>query len=315
MPSPDVYVNARTVVFPGGVAVPSVTVALYTSAGAFVTTATTDASGNAFLGNRAPATYEIRVTAPAPGAVINGTVQTIVVPSSSTDQYFDVLVDNSALPVATDALFCRCSGYFKDPYGTAIENLVITFSEDNTTPNLLYYSANDNTHAIIPTQLTVRTDVDGYVSVDLMRDQLYTVYIGSLENISRTIKVPDLTSSSLPDVIWQMTERVEYKDGITTQTPVAAPTITITVSEVKTLTIETVFRSGVREDGLVEITAASSDTAVATIAAGSTTMVLTGVTTGSATINLTRTAPETDQGLTAHTVPVLRGELVITVDP
>ena len=315
MPDPDVYVNARTTTYPGGSPVASVQISLYTSGGSFITTATTDANGDAFLGNRSPATYEIRITAPAPGAVLNGTVQNIVVPSSSTDQYFDVYVDNSSLPTSSDSLFCRCSGYFKDLYGQPIENLQIKLSEDNTSPQLMYYSGSDTTHGIIPTARTVTTDVNGYAVVDLLRDQLYTVFIGRLENHSRTIKVPDLTAASLPDVIWQSTERVEWKDSGNTITPVSAPTLTVSVGVPKELTFDTIFRSGVIEPGAVEIELASSDTAVMTIAVAGSTLTVTGVSAGSATVTLTRTEPGDGQGLITYPVPTLRGSLAVTVNP
>jgi len=310
---PNIYANTRTVLHPGGVAISGVTVVLYTEAGALITSAVSDANGDAFLGDRAADTYEIRITAPAPGVVTDGPVQLIVVAAAPDPQYFNVLIETTALPVATDVNFCRCSGYFKDLFGTAVPDLAVTFYEDES-PTLMRYAATETTHALIPTRRTVTTDSTGYAVIDLMRGQRYGVTIGGMEDIARVITVPDLTSAPLPDVIFPVVDRVEFHDGVATLLPVAAPTDTIAAGVSAEYTVTTFFRSGLSIAGLADVGLESSDTAVLALAiTDATTITLTGVVAGNATLQVTRTVPATNYGIVTYPSPVERGNLAVTV--
>lgn len=309
---PDVIINARTAAFPGGAVVASVDVRLFNASLVQVASGVTDANGNALMGTHAAGDYEVRVFPPAPNLAAD-TVQNIVVPNAVPDQYFDVYVLDGALPSATDTTLCRCSGYFKDNFGRPIDSLSIQFNE-GTPPQLLHYVASDTAHAVIPRRTTVTTDENGYAIVDLIRGAEYEVFIGGLTNVSRNILVPDLLASSLPDVIYPYVDRVEYKYLGSTLTPVAAPTLAIDVGVTKSLEITTVFRSGLRVDGLADVTMTSEDEAVFTLSSsGSTTVDVTGVAVGNADIVLARTPPEGDCGITISPAVGLRGELAVTV--
>ena len=309
---PNVYVNARTTVFDGGTVVASVDVRLFNASLVQVGAGITDANGDALLGSHAAATYEIRIFPPVPNAAAD-TVQTIVVPDSVADQYFDVYVTANTLPQATDSNLCRCSGYFKDPYGQPIEGQTIEFGE-GTPPQLLHYSAADTTHAVIPRRRTITTDANGYAVVDLLRDREYEVFLGGLNNVSRTILVPDALAAPLPDVLYPYVDRLEYKDAGVTITPVATPALAMTVADVTTLTIDTFFRSGLKVAGAVEIEITSSDEDVLTIDLSvSTEITLTAVASGNATVQFTRTAAGSGYGIAISPAVDLRGELAVTV--
>jgi hypothetical protein len=311
----EVYVNTRTATFPGGTGIPSVVVRLYDSLGVFITTATTDGTGSAYLGDRAAAAYEIRISAPAPGKVQNNTIQSITVPASASDYVFDVIVDDSTLPPATDTLMCRCSGYFKDSNGRPAPRVSIRFSESASTPALLLYAAADTTHAVIPSNTLVTTNGNGYAQVDLIRGKDYQLFMEGYENISRIIRVPDLSAAPLPDVLFPFVDRIEWLDALAVIMPTSAPTLTINVGDLKALTVQTAFRSGLIEAGLKDANVVSDDAAVASVTISDGDVVVTGVSAGTATLEVTRVEVEEGCGITICPEPAIIGSLVVTVNP
>ena len=241
----DVFVNTRTLVYPNGVAVPNVFVALHSALGAYITSGTTDVNGSVFLGNRASATYEIRVTPPTGSTVAAGALQKIVV-SGDVAQTFDVLVETAGLPVAQDATMCRCSGYFVTSHNAPAAGLSIHFQE-GTLPVLL--TTGSVSRAVVPVSQVVKTDSKGYAVIDLIRKQTYSVLVEGYDDVFRSVLVPDQSSSTLPDVLFPVINHVEYKDGVNVLSPTAAPTISLAKSVEKTLKVTTVFRSGIRVAG------------------------------------------------------------------
>ena len=309
----EVYVSARTALFPGGVGVAGVVVRLYTSDGAFITTATTDADGLAYLGSRAVDDYELRLSAPAPAVFSSGTMQAITVPNSANNYAFDVVVNTAALSTATDAHLCRCSGYFKDAFGLPLVGVTIAFSEDGSMPALLYYSGANTTHAVVPGSRYVRTDALGFAQVDLYRTQMYSVIMEGYEAVSRTILVPDLSASSLPDVLFPSVHRIEWLENDSVIMPTTAPSLALTVDQVKILDVQTVFRSGVVSSGLKDVTVESTDTGIVSISVLDGIATLVGNGTGTTTIAVTRVTPEAGCGITVYPEPGLVGTLTVVV--
>lgn len=307
---PNIYVNTRTVLFPGGVAIPDVSISLYLLNGTFVTTAVTNVNGLAFLGNRAVATYEIRVT--ATGIVLAGNTQNIVV-TGSVDIAFDVLIDTTAPSSPTDTHMCRCYGTFLDMFGRPAQNISFQFKEYGL-PNLFWYSSGNTTKAVIPSTINIHTDSTGYAIVDLIRGAQYDVLLTGYENISRVISVPNLPTSSLPDVIFPFVDRLEYTYG-SVLTPTNAPTLAMTVLQVKTLVLNTIFRSGQSIAGLQDISIVSSNPAVLQAVVIANTLVLTALTTGTATVQVTRQdAQEKEEtGIQISPTPTVHGNLGVTI--
>ncbi len=322
----DVYIHCRTLLFPAGNPVDGVLVSIHPSGGgAALASGTTGAppnvAGSVFLGDRAAGDYEIHVTPPLGAATVpDGSLQTITVtpvvpPAPDPDQIFDVLIDVSALPNATDIHFCRCSGTFMDPQGKPVKQLTINISE-NTIPELAYYAATNTANAIIPKTQIIRTDSAGHASVDLLRGATYQVYMEGFENLSRSIKVPDLAASSLPDVIFPVVDGVEYTVNDVLLLPVDQPVLNLGVGQQAVLSLETVHRSGLRVDGLVAVTLTSDDVGGQFITLSyldSNTLEVTAVAAGNPLLEVARIAPEEGMGISTVPEPVLRGTLSVVV--
>ncbi len=308
------YVSFRTALFPGGDPISGVYVALYDSTGTNLqTSATSGADGRVFLGDIAEATYELRITAPAPAKVQKGTLQQIVVQGAG-DQVFDVVIDTSSLSESGKADVCRCSGVFVDPYGDPVRDVSLYFSEE-LIPTLLYTAADNKTKAVVPRKLVTKTDASGFASVDLIQDASYNVYMEGFENISRIIKVPKLTTSSLPDVLFPVVDRVEYELSNVILAPASAPTVTVNVGTKTTLDTYTVFRSGVREKGLndVNFDQTNTDKDIVSVSLTDGGILLEALAVGSTSIEVKRIVPGTGTGVTIYPSTEARGTLHVTV--
>ena len=323
----DVYVQTRTEPFDALNPTTGVIGGVFVSIHAVGTTAslgsgTTDVNGSVFLGNRADGDYEIHITPARPAKVTETNLQKIT--ASSTDvnnvavdnNYFDVLIDATDLSQATDAHLCRCSGTFIDPYGRPVNKLSIHFSESSI-PTLVHYSGTNTTHAIVPKALLAETDVSGYTSVDLIQGARYSVYMEGYTNISRTIEVPKLLAAPLPDVLFPIVDSVQYTNTTTAALlNISAPTISVSVGSSVTLDLETVHRSGVRFDGLVDVLLKdiNKNADVATVAYSSNSITITGVSIGNFVLKAERVVPKEGSGISvlsdaADLVPALLGDL------
>tara|TARA_A200000159_G_scaffold148674_1_gene156592 strand:+ start:195 stop:1154 length:960 start_codon:yes stop_codon:yes gene_type:complete len=317
---PIVEVHCRTAAFEGGETLNDVFVSVHPQGGGNALASGTtgqglNQSGSVSLGVLAEGTYEIHITPALPATLQDGSLQEIVV-SGVEINVFDVLVDTSGLVPSVDNHFCRCSGTFKDPYGKAIPNLKIHFSE-HTLPQLLHYVGEDTNHAVIPKSLVVSTDSSGFASVDLLRGYTYTVYMEGYENLSRTILAPDLAASPLPDVLFPTLASVEYTHPQLGILDIQAPTMTMTVGESVTLGVETVHRSGVRVDGLVSVSLRlndDSDELVESLLSGGD-LKIEAKSTGVASFTLSLNSPEDGMGIRSLPETVIVGELSVTVLP
>jgi len=248
----QVYVSARTALHPAGSPIESVHVAIHETGGDFLQEGTTDAAGQVYLGNRAADTYEIRITPPKPGKVLNfKNRQSIVVVDSDDPVVFDVVVDTTTAPVSGDAILCRCSGLFVDDSKVAARGVTLRFTPTDYSPNVLLDTGSDTSYAVVGTQVSVTTDKTGYAVIDLVRTQRYRVQVSTYPNMSWDVLIPDLSSSSLPDVIFPKPQTVEYRDldGVLLE-PVASPVVLVTQGSYTYLNVEVIHRSGLRVKGL-----------------------------------------------------------------
>jgi hypothetical protein len=319
----DVYVQCRTALLPAGDPVGDVYVSIH-QVGVYnsLASGTTDANGTVFLGAQDEGTYEIHLTPNTAAKVQQGNLQTITVVDEDLDDddvtdpnIFDVLVDISALSEATDAAFCRCSGYFIDPYGVAVDQLTLRFSEDSTAlPNLIYYSGQSATHALVPAHKIVRTDKSGFASLDLLRGKKYLVYMEGYENLSRTVLIPDATAAPLPDVIFAAVDGIEYSQN-DVLLDANTPSLVLTVGDEVTLTLETVFRSGLRLDGVVDINLSIPEQDTINTSQSGSSLVITALAEGDVLFEVTRVTPESGSGIEIFPDPGVRGALSVTVNP
>jgi hypothetical protein len=116
---------------------------------------------------------------------------------------FDVSCEVFVPPVASDSRLCRCSGYFRDIDGSVQEFLDMTFFPEFTSVVL-------EGAAVNPRKVALRTDEKGYAQIDLIRGACYRVSIESMDNEERYIRVPDLSSANLPDVLYAVVDRVTF---------------------------------------------------------------------------------------------------------
>lgn len=196
MQSVDVYVLDST---PLHEPVEGVMVRVFDAAGAiFQTQQTTDALGH--TGFTLPeATYSLRfykfgVQVPQPQ---------IIEVSASLLNTFNAYGVVFVHPVSMDARLCRCSGYFRDVTGApqAWVDMMFMGAFD---PILLEGSA------VLSERRTIRSGKDGYACIDLIRCAEYTATVQGTEDTQRKIKVPDLPSCNLPDLLFPVVDSVSF---------------------------------------------------------------------------------------------------------
>lgn len=311
----ELYISARTAAFGGGDPVDGVFCALYDNMAALVSVDTTgnpNADGTAYLGVVGVGTYEVRLTAPS-GAVLTSSPRLVLTVGvgDSGQIALDAILDLSTISVPTSAWICRCAGLFVDPAGRPFAGATLVFSEKDI-PQLIRNTGTDVAVAVLPRAITCKTDSSGYGTVDLVRGAEYAVLVGPLANTTIDIVVPDEPTAPLPDVVFPLVDRVEYIPVGGVLTPVAAPTLAMTVLEEKTLPIETVYRSGYRVAGLSRVSLTVSDDDIISIGLTSDgELLITALASGTATIEVERNDEETGTTVFPTTAP--RGHLTVVV--
>lgn len=316
----DVYVHCRSEIGGGGTPLSNVKVSLHLpDTYAAITSGLTDENGVVFLGDRGVAEYELHITAPTGSTIDEGSLQKVEI-SDADPHVFDVVVNDATLSIATDAHLCRCSGYFVDPYGVPVRDLTLRFSEAETAlPNLVYYSGQDRSHLVVPRGRTVKTDSDGFASIDLLRERFYGIYMEGYENLVREIQVPDSSSASLPDVIFPVVDGVEYT-AVDVPDVVAGtvlnyntPTIALSVDQSAEFTLKTAYRSNLKLDGTVDVLLTSSDQEIISITLTEDALVVKALSAGTAEVEVARVEPGTGEGISIFPEPAIRGALSVTV--
>lgn len=109
-------------------------------------------------------------------------------------------------PVSTDPRICLASGYFRTAAGTPQKNLDIQFIA-KFDPLLLEGAG------ILSERVTIRTDDKGYALIPLIRGAEYDVTLEGMENIYRSVEVPNTSSVNLPDLLFPVIQGVSF-DGV-----------------------------------------------------------------------------------------------------
>lgn len=116
---------------------------------------------------------------------------------------FDVVGEVFSPPVSSDIRLCRCSGFFRNPDGSPQKYLDMHFFPEFS-PIVLEGAA------VTPRKVVVRTDENGYVQLDLIKCGQYRVTIEAQEAEERYVRVPELSSTNLPDLLYPVIRRVSF---------------------------------------------------------------------------------------------------------
>jgi hypothetical protein len=181
--------------------VPGVVVKVYDQAGAaFIAQATSDSLGvAAFLLPSGP-TYQVRFYK---FQTLIQNPQYITVLSAPAINVFDVAAELVTRPIATDARLCRASGFFRDVTGRPAANIEIHFIA-KFDPLLLEGAA------ILTERKLARTNAQGYLEIDLIRFGRYDVTIQGMDDLYRSIELPDAASTNLPDLLFPVISQVTF---------------------------------------------------------------------------------------------------------
>jgi hypothetical protein len=244
----------------------------------FITSATTDALGRAqFDVNGTPAPYPIRYQVRCSKLGVTFTNPEYIevydpLPPATANSY-NVYGDIHVLEEATKPGFCRCAGFFVDPGGRPIEDLMIKFT------NLFEPVIYDN--VVIATKVEVRTDRDGYAVVELVRGGKYVATISGMHDERLDIVVPDLPSANLKDVLYPVVASVTFSP--------AAPWSMLVGGYIDVTPVVTAS-SGAILDGIADgdVQYRTADPTVAHVAMGNGVLRISGVSAGSTTLILSR---------------------------
>lgn len=241
----DVTITVRSAAPPAGTAVAGVIIRLYTEDGDFLQADTTNDDGEAYLGNRAEGTYEVRMTFEANGIVESGSARFLIdVDGESAEQIFDQLVTVSALPEPTLSGFCRCHGAFTYLDGRPAKNTAIVFKPVPSSPRIRP-SSPASSIGLLHADVQVVTNSSGVGDVSLLRNIEYYVSIPGTVYTGWNVVVPDISRAVLPDVVFPTPAVVEFwVDGDRMDSLIVTQGTTLTVD------LLTVFRSGLRLAGL-----------------------------------------------------------------
>lgn len=188
---------------------------------------------------------------------------------------FEVVGEVFIPPVATDPRLCRCSGFFRNLDGSPKQFLDIHFIHQFD-PILL------DAAAVIADERHLRTDEKGYASIDLIRGAEYAARVEAIDgNWLRDIRVPDLSSCNLPDLLLPVVKRINF-----------SPEGSYSIAKGDTLMVTpTVYDSvGVTLVGSApyDVKWSSSDPTVLLVEANQNTLTLRGNAVGSAQLLATR---------------------------
>jgi hypothetical protein len=275
--------------------IPDVLVRVFDLTGDFVTSATTNSSGEAVF-DLPDDDYDLYFFK-RNVSLLNSQPQRITVDSGDPDtppNTFLVLAHETVMPESTDPLRCRISGTVLGGNGLPTKELQLTFG---MCPEVAVLGGN-----VIAPQPTInaRSDDEGYFEFDLLRGMRYRGFFPQLEKLFdreppevRCI-IPDLPALALQDLLFPVPVDAAFSVATLSLTAGALPPdesveATITYSD-----------GSVNQDGIrptppwfTSISAVSSNDAVVTVEFQVDKLVITPVAAGTADITIVRTISPT----------------------
>lgn len=160
--------------------------------------ATSDASGVAhFL--LPTASYQVRFFKFS----VNFTNPMLIDVVAGQNNAFNVYGVPYVIPSSTDARLCIASGFFRSASGTPLAALDMHFIAQFD-PILL------DGAGVLGERVAARTDDRGFVAVPLIRFAQYDVTLQGMENVQRSVSVPDAAAVNLPDLLFPVIKGVAF---------------------------------------------------------------------------------------------------------
>lgn len=166
----------------------------------FYTETTTDAEGHGGFLLDDSTSYQLRLSK-FQVAFTNPLLFSLAAPPAVNT--FDVKGTLFVPPVAVDARLCRASGFFRRGTGAPASNVDVHFIP-KFDPLLLEGAA------VLTERDLARTDERGFMQIDLIRCGQYDVTIQGMEDMYRTISVPDAPSVNLPDLLFPVIQQITF---------------------------------------------------------------------------------------------------------
>lgn len=131
------------------------------------------------------------------------------------------------------APYCHCYGYITDSFGNLVTQGTIRLTPVDV-PNIISGS-------LVLYGINLVEIVDGYASVDLIRNGYYAVELPTIyRNTNYVIKVPNLPYANLADVLMPIPRMVVFD----------SQRITLYVGESKEVSFKVIYRSGLELSGV-----------------------------------------------------------------
>jgi hypothetical protein len=108
---------------------------------------------------------------------------------------FEVEATVFTLPSATNPRLCRASGYIWGPDGRPIRGIDMAFVP-------LFRPLVVDGFGVLGERVNARTDKDGYIEIDLIRNGMYYATVESQENVQREVCVPDRSSINIMHLLF-----------------------------------------------------------------------------------------------------------------
>lgn len=186
---------------------------------------------------------------------------------------FNVYGDTHPISEALNPLMCRAEGFFLDPGGRPLPDLLIRFM------NLQEPMILDGIGILH--KLEVRTDSRGWVAVELPRNGHYIATVSGLHDERLEVQVPDRSSVNLIDLLWPQVALVTFSPAPPWNIPVGT-----SLDVVPTVTASSYYElTGAAVD---DLTYSVEDTTVAAVSTGADKITLHGGATGSTSLTVTR---------------------------
>lgn len=228
-------------------------------------------------GNSPPTRYQLR-TYITGGSIPSPQLIDVYSPASAAPtgtNTFQITATLFTLSQATDPYLCRCSGYVRGPDGKPKKNLTIQFI-----PEFNIFVVNGA--AVLGEREEVRTDADGFVSVDLFRNGVYAATVQSQENVERMCYVPDRASLEIGYLLFPVVASISYDPGGPYSLSVGETidlTPTLQATDFRTLT-------GAPDS---DVTYSTDDETVASVQVLGDRITITGIHAGTTTLRVKRT--------------------------
>lgn len=226
-------------------------------------------------GGATPEIYQLRFFIEG-GSIVSPQQIEVYTPASASpsgENNFSAEASLFTLPLSADIRLCRCSGYVRGPNGRPKRGIDLQFIP-------LFNPLLVGGATVLGERTAVRTDAEGFVSVDLFRFGMYEVTVESHENIQREVCVPDRSSLNIGDLLFPVVAVVEYDIDPLVVSNGAALTI---IPEVTTTDFRVLSGSGADD-----VLYTSDDPAIASIEVLSDRIVINGNTPGTTQLRAVR---------------------------